>query len=110
MFRIGSIAAAAVAALMVAGGAYAAALQPLAGNDPAADPVGGTSTLTRQESEAGAVRNEPAAGQENERALTPSGTPQTRAEVVNDVNEAETRDHGFPDQSGNVPSQPGQVR
>lgn len=110
MFKISSMAAVAVAALMAAGSVYAEALQPLAGNEPADPVVTGTSTLTRQAVEAEAVRHEPAAGQENEAALVHDGAPQTRAEVVRGVQNAEAAGNGFPDQSGNVPSESGQTR
>lgn len=73
------------------------------------DGVNAHSTATRAQVEAQEAAHPPAAGQANEQRLGAApGTPQTRAEVKEEVRELAAEDGQFPDASGerSVPPEP----
>lgn len=92
----------AVAVLALSGSAFAA---DAAGQQPL--PTNGAnvqSTMTRAQVEAQEAANPPAVGQANEqRIVATPGTPETRAQVKEEVRELATEDGQFPDASGEQP-------
>lgn len=99
----------AVAALALSGSAFAA---DAAGEQPLpADGANAESTVTRAQVEAQEAANPPAAGQANEQRIgAASGTPQTRAQVEQEVKALAAEDGQFPDASGeqSTPPKPAQ--
>ena len=97
----------AAAALALCGGAWAA---DAAGEQPLpTEGADAQSVATRAEVEAQEAVNPPAVGEANEqRSGAAPGTPETRAEVEEEVKELATEDGQFPDASGeqSVPPKP----
>lgn len=93
MSKFNTLFAAVAATALLSGNAFAASLQPAAGEAPFADVAASSSTLQRAEVRADAARHRPAAGDYSVQAESAVASDVTRAEVRAEVRDALA--HGF---------------
>ena len=99
MSKLNTLIAGSIAALLLGGTAFAAGLQPAAGEAPFDQQViQATSTLERAEVRAQAAQQQPAAGAFSAQAEAPQASDLTRAEVRQATREA--IEHGYRIPSG----------